>query len=422
MTYNVYKTDGNLLIQVLDGTADGPDVNPGVNSTSVNLIGKNYPTYGILQNENFVRMLENFANASAPQLPLTGQLWYDTTTQLLKVFDGTSFVPVTPIVSNSNGPTSPTAGSVWWDTVNKQFNIFDGAEWVLVGPSYSTASGKSGLFQETFYDTGGAQHTVVNLYVNGILTGVLSNDPPFTVNVVVNGMSLISNGFNLAPSVTLNGTATNSQTLSGLSANVFARVDQPTVFSSNVSVGGGNLSVTDATTVTVTTTKNFTVATNYTGTTTTALSVNVITGEVTVAGDPVTIDGVANKGYVDTQIATNLQPYAQLNSPVFTGIPWAPNPGQGTYTQQIATTKFVLDSLNTTFSSFAPIASPTFTGTPLAPTPAINDNSNKIATTAYVNSAINLGSATLWQGSAKYVSNLPPDSNTGNNGDFWFQI
>ena len=54
MSYLINKTDGTLLIEVVDGTVDQV-------STDITLIGKNATSYGEFINENFVRMLENFA-------------------------------------------------------------------------------------------------------------------------------------------------------------------------------------------------------------------------------------------------------------------------------------------------------------------------------------------------------------------------
>jgi hypothetical protein len=83
MAYIIYKTNGQQLLTLLDGTLDS--------SRGVNLVGKNYVNFGTAQNENFVWLLENHANDTPPTYPLTGQLWYDTGTSTLKYFDGTAF-------------------------------------------------------------------------------------------------------------------------------------------------------------------------------------------------------------------------------------------------------------------------------------------------------------------------------------------
>lgn len=85
MSYNINKSNGDLLVTVEDGTAD-------LTSTSIALVGRNFSGYGEYLNENMIHMLENFASSSQPNSPLEGQLWYDSSTRLLKVYDGTNFV------------------------------------------------------------------------------------------------------------------------------------------------------------------------------------------------------------------------------------------------------------------------------------------------------------------------------------------
>jgi len=87
MPYTVdYSTSSKTAITVNDGTVD--------TSTSVNLIGKNYTNFGELLNENLLHLLENFANANAPTNPTEGQLWYDTTNSLLKLYDNGSWFQI----------------------------------------------------------------------------------------------------------------------------------------------------------------------------------------------------------------------------------------------------------------------------------------------------------------------------------------
>lgn len=59
-------------------------------STSLTLTGKGVENYGEIQQENFIRLLENFASNTAPPNATIGQLWYDTSAGVnaLKVFSG----------------------------------------------------------------------------------------------------------------------------------------------------------------------------------------------------------------------------------------------------------------------------------------------------------------------------------------------
>ena len=79
MAYNITLTNGSELIS--GGLADGTINNT---TTSLTLVGKNYPGYGTFLNQNVVRLVENFANSSSPTGPLPGQLWWDTGAKLMK--------------------------------------------------------------------------------------------------------------------------------------------------------------------------------------------------------------------------------------------------------------------------------------------------------------------------------------------------
>lgn len=85
MPYNINKSDGSLMVTVEDGTVDA-------NSTSLTLLGKNYPGYGEILNENLVKLLENFSNTSPPTGPLEGQIWYDKANKTLKVWNGSDYI------------------------------------------------------------------------------------------------------------------------------------------------------------------------------------------------------------------------------------------------------------------------------------------------------------------------------------------
>jgi hypothetical protein len=89
MAYTIRKTDGSLLLDLEVGLTD-------YSKTSIALIGKNSADFGVNQNQNFVHLLENFANSFAPAPSLTGQLWFDTTVQQMKVKTSTGFVSVGP--------------------------------------------------------------------------------------------------------------------------------------------------------------------------------------------------------------------------------------------------------------------------------------------------------------------------------------
>jgi len=197
MSYQLNKTDGTILTDLIDGQID-------TNSTNLVLVGRNYTGYGEYFNENFIKLLENFSNTSAPSNPITGQLWWDSADQRLKVFDGI-------VWKSSGGPfvqdTRPqmVAGDLWIDNENNQLHAYDGTDLILVGPLYTKNQGESGFTISSILDTQSRSRTVANLYVGGTLSAVVSNiefTPIYSqrINGLVtdsNPNGIIYQGFNL---------------------------------------------------------------------------------------------------------------------------------------------------------------------------------------------------------------------------------
>jgi hypothetical protein len=169
MTYKINKTDGSLLTEIIDSTVDQV-------ATDLTLIGKNVAGYGEFVNENLVKLLENFANTSAPNNPIAGQLWFDTAQNRLKVYDGTGFrIGSGPLVTGIP-PTNLTQGDLWIDSAENQLYFFDGTDLQLAGPVYKDSQGISGLAVETIFDSNGASRVVVYLWVSQILLGIFSGN------------------------------------------------------------------------------------------------------------------------------------------------------------------------------------------------------------------------------------------------------
>src|ERR1035441_2323244 len=73
---------GKNTITIIDSTSD-------TTSTPITLTGKGLSSYGAFQQENYIRLMENFASQTAPTAPTVGQLWYNTTTNTLNVRNDT---------------------------------------------------------------------------------------------------------------------------------------------------------------------------------------------------------------------------------------------------------------------------------------------------------------------------------------------
>ena len=125
MAYTINKTDGTELTTVVDGTLN--------TATTLQLIGRNYEGYGEAFNENLVKLLENSSNATAPTAPLKGELWYDASSNNLKVYDGTAFAQPNPsrrAVSSSSD--SLQKGVLWFDTGNNDLYVYNGSSFINV--------------------------------------------------------------------------------------------------------------------------------------------------------------------------------------------------------------------------------------------------------------------------------------------------
>lgn len=442
MAYTINKTNGEILLTVLDGTKD--------TAGGLTFIGKNYVSYGEIQNENFAKLLENFANSVEPADPLKGQLWYDTTsgTNILKVYDGSRFRNVSAQSVSSTAPTvSNLIGDGWWDTTNDQYKVYNGSSWVTVGPDFSKLDGKSGAVPEVMYDGSGNKHVVVSLYHGGSRSLIISYDQTFTPNVAVTGFATISPGVNFNSTVNnnvINGTTKNAQQLGNVAAVSFARKDINETFASDVNVDGiltvgGAVITNNSSTIALVnsnTDGTIKIQSNPGGTTIDSITIDGSTGSVILASHPTAIYGAATKGYIDTtataitlaQTANLVANVATLNlridnsndrvhaanllidslelrkapltSPTFDGYPAVPTQAPGDSSTLVASTEWVQNEI----SVKAPLNSPALTGTPTAPTPSRGDFSSNIATTAFVRNALPAGVIVMWSGT---TSNVP---------------
>ena len=217
MSYIIKNADGTILLNLVDGTVDAK-------TTSLTLIGKNTDAYGTSLNTNLVNILQNFASNSQPRSPLVGQLWYDTASGRLRVFnlDGI-FGELTAAILSQEKPTTLKQGDIWIDTKNDQMYFTkDGLNTVLAGPVYSSVYGKSGWVMEEVLDTGDTVHIVTGLYSNDKLLGILSTSS-FELNETgrIQGMQYITAGLTLntsIPGIRFAGTSTNADAILGIHA------------------------------------------------------------------------------------------------------------------------------------------------------------------------------------------------------------
>lgn len=234
MAYTINLTDGTVFAVIADGTIN--------NSSSMTLIGKNYAGYGDFLDENFMHLLENSANTTAPGAPLTGQLWWDKTTGLLKVYNGTVFKTVSAATSASTAPAFAVQGDLWYDTTNAQLKVYTGTTWLLVGPQFTAGTGVTGAIVDTIVDNTAVSHVVIKLYVQDTVVGIISKDSGstgFQPQVAINGFPTVYPGITLSTTVSgaqFWGTANNAAYLNSLSSGQFMRSDTNTTTSGTLGV------------------------------------------------------------------------------------------------------------------------------------------------------------------------------------------
>jgi len=198
MSYKINKTDGSLLAEVIDSTLDQV-------ASDLTLIGKNTSNFGEYLNENFVFLLENFASTSAPNRPITGQLWFDTNELRLKVYNGQQWKQGSgPIVSGTAPLTaSLTQGDFWIDSAENQLYFYDGEEGLkLAGPIYKQSQGISGFEVKTIRDADNIERIILVLWLAGSVLGIFSkNTVNFNIPSGVFSTGIVNNpikpGFNV---------------------------------------------------------------------------------------------------------------------------------------------------------------------------------------------------------------------------------
>jgi len=197
-----------------------------VNSeTDLSFIGRGYAGYGEVIAENFLHLLENFSNTTAPSKPVQGQIWYDSTNNRLKVYSGTSFVPAGGNAPyQSSAPSSLAQGDIWIDSDTGQLYFYNGTSSILVGPP-STTGTTNGFTFDSILDSSDATQNITNIYNDGNRIAVISEDS-FTPKVSISGFATITKGITLSTAIAdmkFAGTATNADKLGNVDATNYLR-------------------------------------------------------------------------------------------------------------------------------------------------------------------------------------------------------
>jgi hypothetical protein len=211
MAYQVNRYNGSFLVSVADGTID--------NTTNIRFVGKNYAGYGQVQNENFLHLMENFAGASQPSKPVSGQIWYDSTDRKIKVYDGTRFRIVGGSTASATAPIGLSSGEFWFDSLAQQLYCWTGTEFILVGPQNSTTLGETTITATTVKDNGNENRTIARIKAGGTDIAIFSKD---TFTLSDTDKALIPNFGRIKKGITLIGTDnTNGVTTAASSAIIW---------------------------------------------------------------------------------------------------------------------------------------------------------------------------------------------------------
>ena len=240
MVYIINNYDGSQLVGINDQTVNNT-------ATSLRLPGRDYKPYGEVIVENLVWMLQNFSGTTAPLRAVEGQIWYDSTLKVLKVYDRSQWLTVGKASVGNQLPASGQDGQLFYHATRKQLFVWDLTNWKLIAPigaSDGSDPVPTAQINHTQWealrvsDTGSGSHYVLKLSVGGTCVAIFSEDATFPISpgaIPGYGLGVIGPGINLNTNMLLNGTATqadvanNSLNLGGALATAYMRVDQTNV-------------------------------------------------------------------------------------------------------------------------------------------------------------------------------------------------
>ena len=204
MAYVINKFSGQQLVVLDDGTLD--------TTTSLGLVGRNYVGYGETQNENFVFLLENFANTAPPSRPLVGQIWFNTTDDTAYAYDGAQWNPIGSATVSSSAPPNTNAGALWLKTPINQLYTYTGTEWRFIGPEAVEGFGSTRARAGSLDDNLGNPRPVIFLETNGTVFAICTAtafviNPSNSVTGFGNALQV---GINLSATAKINGSITGN--------------------------------------------------------------------------------------------------------------------------------------------------------------------------------------------------------------------
>lgn len=298
--------------------------------TTLVIIGRGFTDYGEPIQQNLVYMLENFADDTAPNYPIEGQLWYNNATQALSVYNGATWLPI--VLSGAFTGNLDMAGFrivnlgnalAGTDALNR--NSGDARYVQKTGDSMSgTLTLTGGTSQVVLPNaptigTHAANKTYVDAAVAAGVGGGLATLDPIYVNVVGDTMTgtltLSSGNVNVSTgdiTVALGNVVITDGDVQMTNGNITNTNGSMFFTNGNITLTSGTLSVGGPATFNGTSTFNSTTTVSNTSLNVTgaAGTINMDDGgggrnRIINLGDPIAPFDAATKDYVDTAIGVS---------------------------------------------------------------------------------------------------------------------
>ena len=206
--YYVTLSDGttlggdNGLVYDVSQVTDGSLADTG--KASISLIRRGARAYSDILAADMLHMLENFSNSQAPANPLVGQLWFDQSSQVLRLYNNGSWSQVGG--GTATGLTNAQQIGVSGDASGSA--SFDGTAACIIPLTLATMPGLA---------AGTYSYPTITVDTKGRITGVQSNAaPPSTSGYAIDADVVHKAGDTMTGSLTITGSGNNLNVQNGL--------------------------------------------------------------------------------------------------------------------------------------------------------------------------------------------------------------
>lgn len=166
VNYIINNTNGDAVFVIRQENTNGPGETQ--QNTDLTLYGYKAQNWGEKFNENFYRLIENFAAPSRRGI--------HTVLPDIVDFSYPHNKPATEddIGVPGTGINAPVNGQLWFNTSSTQLYIYDSASnvWHLVGPACSPKSGFGGAIEYVDSGFGGSEESRIDVACSGFGGGI----------------------------------------------------------------------------------------------------------------------------------------------------------------------------------------------------------------------------------------------------------